>query len=160
MTEAQAAPHRTHAGTRTLPLRVQALLPEISQDLLMILGDSDGFALLRHAPGKKLYIPLHPSDAHELSHVLSAHGFAKLCATYGSRDLTMPVLRRVKNALRNAAILADYAGDRAQGVRPLTPNQLVDKYTLCHRMIERILNQAAALDDDSDLKSVVQAALF
>jgi hypothetical protein len=133
------------------------LLPKLVRDLIQLMGEADAVALVRSCGGQRLWIPVKPSDAHALAHVLSHKGFERLCAAYGGAPLRIDQCKAAITAYRNACLVADYSAPKPHN---LDINQLVMKYGLCARSVERLLGKTCAPAIEARLRETRTLELF
>jgi len=110
-----------------------ALIPAQLQEISSYCGQQTALVLLLNFPGVHVNIPKKPTATHKLAELMGMSAFSKLCENYGNEVLQIPRAAAAIRALRNQAILKDFAS----GLRQI---DIALKYGMTERQVNKICN--------------------
>jgi len=110
-----------------------ALIPAQLQEISSYCGQQTALVLLLNFPGVHVNIPKKPTATHKLAELMGMAAFGKLCENYGNEVLQIPRAAAAIRALRNQAILKDFAS----GLRQI---DIALKYGMTERQVNKICN--------------------
>jgi hypothetical protein len=112
------------------------LIPPRLQEISSYFGHQTAMVLLLHYSGVHLHIPKKPNPLHKLAELLGMAEFSKLCTMFGDNSLQIPRAANAIRALRNQAILKDFASGILQ-------SDIARHYGITERQVNKICNTVA-----------------
>ncbi|SOD42310.1 Mor transcription activator family protein [Nitrosovibrio sp. Nv4] len=110
----------------------ESLLPGILRDIARLIGLPGTLQLVKHYGGVRLYVPKRFDPDHVLVKVIGPVAVIILIKHFGGEaHFDIPRALAAANAVRNAAIRAEYA--------ELSQRRLAQKYNLTERQVRNIL---------------------
>jgi hypothetical protein len=120
----------THSHLFDLPTD---LIPPRLQEIASYCGQQTAIVLLLNFPGVRIHVPKRPLASHRLAELLGLAAFGRLCEMYADELIDIPRAAAAARALRNQAILRDFADGNSQ-------SSIAIKYGLTQRQVNQICN--------------------